>query len=118
MAEELRGADFPGDDDTPELEENGDFAPYLGPKFNLYRDLKVEGCGVERLESWVPCERLFGVPLVKGNSMMDPNLGLDLLTSVCVQGDSAPLSTEGSTLYNLVRRELTFFTQVRLAFFS
>lgn len=45
-------------DTTPKPEEKENFAPYLGPLFNLHRNLKANVSDGNLLESWVPDERL------------------------------------------------------------
>lgn len=39
-------------------------------------------------QSWEPCFKLKRVPLVKGSSVMNPNLGLPLLTYTCPPTDN------------------------------
>lgn len=77
MAEE-EVEDFHGGNTT--FEQEGD---YIGPNFDLLREIKVAGGDTPPSEPWMPCERLHGVPLVRSNSVANSNMGLHLLSGVC-----------------------------------
>lgn len=59
-----------------------------------------------------PWERLQDVPLVRGNTMLDPNLDLHLLIGACPPVDRTPIDKSDDTIDNLVRQGLTLYTQV------
>lgn len=63
-------------DATPKPKENGSFTPYLGTSFNPHHDLRADVSKETLLKSWTSCECLKGVPPVKGNSIVNPNLGV------------------------------------------
>lgn len=85
--------------------------PSVGLPFDFHSDLKVQEGGAL---PWVPWESLKDVPLVKGNTMLDINLGLHLILGACPLVDRAPIGISGGALDNLVHQELTLYYQVFL----
>lgn len=88
------------------------YAQYVVPCFDLRRALYEAWSNSRMYQPWDPCGRLKGVPLVEGNSLMDPHLGLHILTSVSPPADKTPLDLESTAREGLVRQCLTLFTQV------
>lgn len=86
---------------------NSGALPGMGPYFNLRRDLLETGGGATNYQPWELCSKLKKVPFVARNSNEDPNLGLHLLTRVCMPADSTPLSLERNVLEGLVRQSLS-----------
>lgn len=74
--------------------------------WDLRRDLMEVGGGGKPYRPCESCSKLKYVPVVKGNSSFDPNLGLHLLNGVRPPIDRAPMRLECDALEGLVKKSL------------
>lgn len=74
-----------------------DFGRDVMSHFDLHQNLRVETGDTLVDDPWEPCHLNY-VPLVRGNSVMDLNLGLHLNTDAFPPTDWAPLDLEESAL--------------------
>lgn len=97
-------------------EPEGRYVPYVGPHFYIQRSIYMWSGATWRFITLGTVPTVEGVTLVKGSSVMDPNLELQCLVGVYPPTDKIPLILEKSTLQGLVKQGLSMFVEVLILF--